>query len=108
MGVIRRNQVLGDPEWTRVEAASMPETSGLERVSWAIAHTLEDLVVEVGDLWKLVMWQECLQWEQVVQGAVVADMVELIGHGDLRMWEMGEGVQSLTRTAPTLDLYAQF
>src|SRR5882672_4700744 len=55
MGVIRRNQVLGDLEWTGVEAASMPETSGLERVSWAIAHALEDLVVEVGDLRKSVM-----------------------------------------------------
>ena len=67
----------------------MSETLGLEQVSWEIAHTLEDLVVEVGDLRKLVMWQECLQWEQLVQGAVVTDMVELIGHGDLRMWEMG-------------------
>ena len=78
-------------EWTGVEAGSRPETSGLERVSWAIAHSLEDLVVEVGELWKSVAWRECLQWEQVVQGAILADMVELFGHGEqiLRMQEMG-------------------
>jgi len=32
-----------------------------------------------------------LQQEQVVQGAVISDMVELFGHGEhfLRTWEMG-------------------
>ena len=65
--------------------------SGLERVSWVIAHALEDLVVEVGEFWRSVMRWESLQQEQVEQGAVVADMVELFGHGEcfLRMWEMG-------------------
>jgi len=39
-----------------VEAGNRPEPLGLERVSWEIAHTLEDLVVEVGELWKSVEW----------------------------------------------------
>jgi len=78
-------------EWTGVEARNRLELSGLERVSWEIAHTLEDLVVEVGELQKSVMRQESLQQEQVEQGAVIADMVELFGHGEhfLRMRKMG-------------------
>jgi len=72
----------GTEEWTRVEAANRPEISGLEKASWAIAHALEDLVVEVGELRKSVGRRECMQQEQVVQGAVMADMVELFGHGE--------------------------
>ena len=46
----------GSEEWTGVEAGSRLEVSGLERVSWVIAHALEDLVVGVGELQKSVVW----------------------------------------------------
>jgi len=80
----------GSEECAGVEARNRPEPTGLERASWAIAHAL-DLVVEVGELRKSVQWRECMQWEQVVQGAILADMVELFGHGEcfLRTQEMG-------------------
>src|SRR5882724_7523717 len=75
-----------------VEVWRTPKSSGRDQVRWAIAHMLEDLVMEQAQLWESAEWQEALMEELVSNTKVIADVMDLFTQGEcfLRVWEMGK------------------
>jgi len=94
---LNKRQQLTNPEILEM-ASEMAEvwktlkSSGREKVWWAIAHALEDLVGEQAQLQESTERQEALMEEMVLKTKVIVDMMDLFMQGEhfLRVQEMGK------------------
>jgi len=73
------------------EVRKTPKTSGREQAWWAMAHVLEDLVQEQGQIQASEERQEELLEELASNTKVIADAMDLFLRGEhfVRVWEMG-------------------